>query len=81
VSANTRQSLRDQYQALESIIENDEDSPDEFISGITFVQGALTVLVDVIDADLAVPDAIVQRWQEAAAEIIDMYPDYEDEED
>jgi hypothetical protein len=79
MTTDTRQSLRDQYQALEDIINRDDEAPWEFVSGITFVQGALTVLVDAIDADLTVPDALVQRWQNAAAEIIDMYP--EDDED
>jgi hypothetical protein len=78
MTTDTRQSLRDQYQALENIINRDDDAPWEFVSGITFVQGALTVLVDAIDADLTVPDALVQRWQDAAAEIIDMYPEETD---
>jgi hypothetical protein len=75
MTTDTRQSLRDQYQALEEIIERDDGAPWEFVRGITYVQSALTALVDAIDADLTVPDALVQRWQDAAAEIIDMYPE------
>jgi hypothetical protein len=86
-TTDTRQSLRDQYQALERILFKYTffEDPVEGAGGITYLQGALTALVDVIDANLAVPSEVIQRWQDAAAEVIDMYPvdddDDENEED
>ena len=75
-TTDTRQSLREYYQALEDILSKLEEPIEEvlaFVETASFVQGALTVLVDVIDAGITVPNEIIQGWQEAAAGVIEVY--------